>query len=221
MIDHFHIQFELLSDTTFGRGDGLAGVVDAEVQHDDSGLPYFGGRALRGVLRDECCQLLYALQYALPWVNASEQLFGVPGSDGASRGLLQIGDAQLSRGLREAVTLAVQREDLTRSEVLESLTTIRRQTAIDPVTGVAKRNSLRASRVVLRKLVFTAEVLPLRPLDEEGGEIALLAACVQSLRRLGTGRTRGRGQVVCTLRDDTNNDLTPKYVEAFAKAVQA
>jgi len=221
VINHFQIQIKLLSDTTFGRGDGLAGVVDAEVQHDNSGLPYFGGRALRGVLRDECCQLLHVLNYVSPWVNAAEQLFGVPGSDGASRGLLQIGDAQLLPDLRAALTRAVQRHDLSRSDVLESLTTIRRQTAIDPKTGVAKRKSLRASRVVLRELIFTAEVTPFQALDEQGYEIALLAACVQSLRRLGTGRTRGRGQIICTLRDDADKDITSKYFEAFATAVQA
>ncbi|MBK8024610.1 MAG: hypothetical protein IPK19_25090 [Chloroflexi bacterium] len=34
------LEVRLISDTTFGRGDGIAGVVDQEVEHDAStGLP--------------------------------------------------------------------------------------------------------------------------------------------------------------------------------------
>lgn len=38
------LKFTLLSDTAFGRGDGVAGLVDAEVLHDPYGLPYLGGK---------------------------------------------------------------------------------------------------------------------------------------------------------------------------------
>ena len=56
------LRLTLDSDATFGRGDGLAGVVDAEVQHDDNGLPYLGGRALKGLLAEECANILFALE---------------------------------------------------------------------------------------------------------------------------------------------------------------
>src|ERR1700678_891978 len=46
------LHIELLSDATFGRGEGTAGEVDVEVEHDDLGLPYVGGKTVHGVLRD-------------------------------------------------------------------------------------------------------------------------------------------------------------------------
>jgi len=58
----FLLKFTLESDATFGRGDGVAGVVDSEVQHDPYGFPYLGGRALKGLLGDECANILFALE---------------------------------------------------------------------------------------------------------------------------------------------------------------
>ena len=46
------LHMELLSDATFGRGEGTAGQVDTEVEHDEFGIPYIGGKAVRGLLRD-------------------------------------------------------------------------------------------------------------------------------------------------------------------------
>jgi hypothetical protein len=45
-------------------------------------------------------------------------------------------------------------ETLTKTEVLDSLTTIRRQTSIDPQSGTADEGSLRSFRVVLRDFLF-------------------------------------------------------------------
>ena len=44
----YQLRLTLLSDATFGSGDGVAGLVDAEVQHDYVGLPFLGGRTLKG-----------------------------------------------------------------------------------------------------------------------------------------------------------------------------
>ncbi len=48
----------LKSDTAFGRGDGVAGLINAEVQHDESGLPYLGGKTLKGLLGATCSDIL-------------------------------------------------------------------------------------------------------------------------------------------------------------------
>src|SRR5690606_2020535 len=46
------LQIKLLSDATFSRGEGTAGVVDIEVEHDEFGMPFIGGQTVRGLLRD-------------------------------------------------------------------------------------------------------------------------------------------------------------------------
>jgi len=46
----FYMKIVLKSDATFGRGDGVTGLVDTEVMYDELGLPYLGGRAIKGIL---------------------------------------------------------------------------------------------------------------------------------------------------------------------------
>lgn len=58
----YWLKFTLKSDATFGRGDGVAGMVDSEVQHDSYGLPYLGGRTIKGLLGEECASILFALR---------------------------------------------------------------------------------------------------------------------------------------------------------------
>ena len=74
---HYHLVIRLISDTAFGRGDGVPGIVDAEVQHDEMGCPFLAGRTLKGLLREECVNLLYALTQADkadPWWAAAQRL---------------------------------------------------------------------------------------------------------------------------------------------------
>ncbi|MEZ4622957.1 MAG: hypothetical protein R2867_46700 [Caldilineaceae bacterium] len=61
----YYLTFTLQSDTAFGRGDGVAGFLDQEVQHDIYGCPYLGGKALKGILVNECADILAALPDAM------------------------------------------------------------------------------------------------------------------------------------------------------------
>ena len=127
----YWLTFKLKSDATFGRGDGVAGVVDAEVQHDDYGLPYLSGKTLKGLLGAECAEILFGLRQAKPdqladWKAAAEKLFGSPGS-AAESGLMRVGDARLPRSLRsviaaEFVSLGEAERGEYRRRTLESLT---------------------------------------------------------------------------------------------------
>src|SRR5437762_1647556 len=61
------LQLELESDTAFGRGEGLAGLLDDEVEYDlATGLPFVRGRTLKGLLVEECANLLFAVSRAQP-----------------------------------------------------------------------------------------------------------------------------------------------------------
>ena len=216
------LTIKLLSDTTFGRGDGVPGLVDVEVQHDPFGLPFYGGRALKGVLVNECADILFALELSKvvqleTWHAAAEKLFGKPGSTYAGSGIIEIGSAQLPRDLQEAVAHSVNTNVLTPQQVLASLTTIRVQTAMDVQTGTPQDETLRSLRLVIRNLTFEARVSFRTAPDEN--DLALLAACVKALRRLGVGRNRGRGAVQAHLRDAEGNDLTSDLFKPFSQEV--
>jgi len=214
------LRFRLLSDATFGRGEGVPGEVDAEVQHDNLGMPYFGARALKGVLAQECADLLYALGQKSEkdrWWQAAAMLFGRPGSSNDDAGALIVGDAQLPPKLRQAIAYAViKTRGISRSQVLASLTTVRKQTANSMETGAPMDQTLRAMRVVLRGTEFIAPLRFRTAVSEDA--LALLAACVASLRRLGMGRNRGRGEVEAWLTDDQGNPAA-KYLERFVTEV--
>ena len=49
----YRIKVTLLSDTVFGSGKALPGVVDADVLQDENGFPYMKGKTLKGKIREE------------------------------------------------------------------------------------------------------------------------------------------------------------------------
>lgn len=235
----YRLTFTLLSDATFGRGEGIAGLIDREVEHDRFGLPYLRGRTLKGLVSEEADNLLFTLEQmgrlTADWTTARQNLFGRPGSMSDDRGRLRFGHAQLPAAVCAAVLAMTQADaDSNRLLVLESLTAVRRQTAIetdekphDPKPaqanaqdhqptnaktgqdryGVPAEGSLRAMRVILRQTPFEAKLLSEKRLEENPVELALLAAAVLALRRAGTGRNRGRGKLTADLLDSQRKSL--------------
>jgi hypothetical protein len=212
------IQITLLSETTFGRGDGVAGLIDEEVQHDRHGFPYLAGRTLKGLLQECCADIFYAVaQIGEPAVrdavaDSALALFGKPGAllEGGQSNL-HIGNAVLHPNLQEAIRGL----KLDPTQVLSLFTTLRRQTQIEP-NGVAKENSLRTARIILRETVFYAPLVFVAPPSPE--VTALLAACVSALRQAGSSRNRGTGWIQAKLFAQ-GKDITSSYLEIFEKQV--
>ena len=217
---NYQLELRLKTDATFGRGDGVAGLVDAEVEYDpETGLPFLRGRTLKGLLVEECANILYALRSERKtlFAEAGQFLFGSAGSTLADDALMHVGPAQLPEQLRLAVLDNVKAQKMTTAMVLDSLTTIRRQTSMDESTGAPEKGSLRAMRVVLRDTTFVSQL----EFEEEPNAQAqaLLAACVLALRRAGTGRNRGRGRLEARLKDESGTDCTDKWFAQFQTLV--
>lgn len=220
------IHLKLKSDATFGRGDGVAGLVDEEVEHDATiGLPFLRGRTLKGLLAEECANILFALSKQNPSIctkfeQAAKFLFGRSGSTPDDDAHMHVGAAMLPKELRDAVEADVKANPprLTPPQVLESLTAIRRQTAVNEETGAPEEGGLRSMRVVLRDTPFIAQLeFDQNPMPEA---LALLAACVLSLHRAGVGRNRGRGRLVARLCDEHGNDITEDHFRYFQQLVK-
>ncbi len=232
------LKLTLVSDTTFGRGDGVAGLVDTEVQYNEYGLPYLNGKTLKGLLGAECAEILFALEKSgaanlAIWKEAGKFLFGEPGSLVDATARMKVSHAQLPNDLQAMIAadfkeLANSYPDeatrkrqwsLKRTENLEALTALRRQTAMDAKTGAPLRNSLRTMRVILRDTCFVAQLDFDPPLKDYPKW--LLAACAKSFRRAGTGRHRGRGRLKVKLYDqspfDFDSDEVVKPVNWFAE----
>lgn len=198
----------LHSDTTFGRGEGVAGLVDVEIEHDSAGCPFLGGRALKGLLRESWYEIRDALARggnpALAMLEpAAARLLGESGADfdgsGSRAALMRVQAATLPPALRDRLHRNVAAGTIRADEVLASLTTIRRQTALDAARGAPEIGSLRAMRVLLRDTRLLAGLdFAAAPAADD---LALLAACALGVRRAGTTRNRGRGRVSLLLHD--------------------
>ncbi len=205
------LKLTLVSDTTFGRGDGVSGLVDQEIEYDSAtGLPTVRGRTLKGLLVEECANILFALkgtQAGERLAEAAQRLFGKGGSTLADGGALHVGTAQIEKlELRQAIADDIAAGRLQADEVLETFTTIRRQTAIDEATGTPHDGSLRSSRVLLRETVLSAPLSVELPGDDADA-LALLCACAAGLRRGGAGRNRGRGRLCAEVVDRMQQGL--------------
>ena len=218
----YNLKMKLLSDTTFGRGDGVAGLVDQEVEHDSNGFPYLRGRTLKGLLSEECDNLIAVLspdnirQY---WQKVAADLFGKPGSSLETISQMHVGDACLPEDLREVIGYQIQWDKkLNKTDILESLTNIRRQTSINNMTGVAEERSLRSARVILRDLEFTAPLIFEIPPNKN--TLTVLSVGVLALRRVGSMRNRGLGYVQCRLFDAKNREITTNYLESFGQVAE-
>jgi hypothetical protein len=211
------LHFELCSAATFGRGDGLPGLVDSEVEHDAYGFPFLRGRTLRGLLAEEMESLLYALGKEKEWKETRNRLLGDEARLLDETGILRVGHAQLPEAVRQLIAAEVEAEKekarqekertgkneqplfFTREAVLDSVTAVRRQTAMTHL-GAPEPASLRTQRVILRTTRFEAQL----HFDEDPQplELALLTATVMAWRRAGTGRNRGRGRLRAWLNDE-------------------
>jgi hypothetical protein len=212
----YKLKIKLLSDTTFGRGDGVAGSVDQEVEYDKCGFPYLKGRTLKGLLSEECDNFIALLPEPnkIYWQEIADKLFGKPGSSLDTIAQMQVGDACLPEDLRRVIEYELKnKKELTKTDILESLTTIRRQTSINTKTGIADNKSLRSSRVILRELEFTANLSFESTPDEEIK--ALLSVGIFALRRIGSCRNRGRGYVKCRLFESNNHEIKDEYLHYF------
>jgi CRISPR/Cas system CSM-associated protein Csm3 (group 7 of RAMP superfamily) len=215
----YQIRIQLLSETTFGRGDGVAGIIDREVEQDADGMPYLRGRTLKGLLCEEADNMIATISdesVQKQWLAVADRLFGQPGSTLDTQSAMHVGDACLPEAFRQAVSAAVKLEQITQTEVINSLATVRRQTAIDKELGIAAEGSLRSFRVILRKQKFSANLLFYQqPIPEM---LALLQVSTLALRRTGSSRNRGLGHVQCKLLQN-DQDITSSHINLFGQEI--
>jgi hypothetical protein len=192
------IVIELLSDTTFGRGEGTAGAVDVEVEHDACGLPMLGGKALRGLLRDSWL----SMQECFPELRVAGRRVLGPHGDLEETAILRIGDATIEESARAFFISATERQhhSLAPETLLAALTETRSQTSEERATGAPARTALRSTRVALRGLRLVA---PLSWLEAPNpGDFRCLALAALATRHGGLARNRGRGHLRITIDGD-------------------
>lgn len=209
-MEKFILKIELLSDTIFSGGETIVSVSDIDILYDDNSIPYYKGKSIKGNLR-EVIETLVKNQRAFDEKKAEKnekilvKLFGKKFENKVSEeyrdrqveGILKFENASLGDDIVRTLQYLIDTEEITPEELISSLTDIRYATKIKRETGTSQDHSLRSMRVLNRGVVFYADIYSEQNLSDE--ELGLLVCGVNCLRHLGTLRSRGKGEVKCTL----------------------
>lgn len=197
-------------------GSGGADIhVDTDVVQDDVGLPYFPAKRLKGLLYESGLEVSEMAGGCLIAKEKLDTLFQ-RGRGGVQQ--LVISNLYLENyDVLHADLLYLQKNFpsvFRPAYVLDQYASVRYQTAINPETGVAQENSLRNMRVLDAGLTFVGEI---RILGGDKDCLRTLALAVRNLSQCGGKRTRGFGQIACTLTQNGKDVLVPLVEEALSK----
>lgn len=225
----YQVKIELEAPLLLGSGHGFGALVDTDIVFDDFGLPYFPARRLKGLLRESAVEVTEMLQQSKfgDFINVGiEQVFGST----SNRSLLQVNDLHLEgyEDSRDNIkTAMIMYPNLVNQQtLLDCLTEIRQQIEIEieETTGTAKDHSLRTTRVLSKArmtsenkrmpLAFTGSI---ELLDTDTGSLRMLALAVKNLRKAGSQRNRGTGEIRCILYDNDGADLGEQILQQLAE----
>lgn len=196
----------LKSDLCTATGDGMEGLLDVEVAHEN-GIPIIPAKRLKGCLLNAGMELR---DNGLIGRDILDTLFGIAGRE--KSGALHIESATLykvpgsSLGKTEDwrvddyddLQIAIKTDQTWSAQELLALFTRSRSTTALEESGTAKEGSLRTIRVVKKGIQFRS-IIEIETDKEESNLMEAFQWCVQGVRHLGMGITRGLGEVACEL----------------------
>lgn len=215
----YRIEVKLITEAIFGSGYSIPSEVDLEVVTDENGLPYMKAKTFKGNFREameEIVEIVGREKYGY----IVDKLLGTGEAGVEQWRTLKFSDMRLPSNIRKIIEEAVLERKIEAQEIKEALTEVRSFTSVDD-EGSSKIGSLRQLRVIKNNLKFEVELNSERELTEE--ELGILAMTTSYLRHIGTMRTRGKGEIKCTLLEKINGefvDCTNKYIDIFFKGVR-
>lgn len=194
----YELKIETLSPLHLGGGKADV-IIDAEVVHDEYGMPYFPARRLKGLLYESALEMAEISSEAWFTIAQLKALFG-QGEDGESGFVLENLYLSEYEELRSGWKyLSESYQGLfTHKDVLETYTELRYQTKIDKITGTADEGSLHNMRLVD---VGTTFVGNLKLYVDDAVNEKILELAVKNLRFVGAKRNRGCGNVRCSIQE--------------------
>ena len=200
------IEINLLSDMCCGTGEGNGSHIDMLTAIDECGLPIIPAKRLKGLLRENA-ELIVAWRSEekdKETVNKEtvnkETVNNVFGGIRGKEANIKISNAEIknSAKIKKELLSFIQNKDnlITKDAVSDYFTCLRSQTAIGK-NGIAKEHSLRTTQTVKKGLSFLFDVTVSDKLSED--EIKLLDDSIKSLRNIGMNKSRGFGEVKCSI----------------------
>ena len=194
-------KIELISDLCSSNGESYGSVIDTDVCYDQYGLPVIKGKPLKGCLLEIAEELTECDIIDEKFI---ETVFGKSGN--SYSGNLIINDAVLENYQAEKQDILQMSDIPSKNQVIDCFSYTRGQTEIDS-DGKAKDKSLRCIRVVKRGLSFICEY----EIDSKYADN--FEKCVCLLRHIGMNRTRGLGEVKCSVLPDIDVLCSDAYTD--------
>ena len=219
-MENYILKIELLSDAIFSGGESIVSVSDIDELYDEYKIPYYKGKSIKGNIRESAdliirnqekinpdkykqnkniVRILFGKNFFKKSEENNEKYDEIEEiyRDDQTEGILKFENASLEDDLKENLKYLIDKNIISKEELINSLTDIRYATKIDRNTGTAETGSLRSMRVLNKGIIFTSNIYSERELTED--ELGLLVCAVKITRHLGTLRSRGKGNVKCTL----------------------
>lgn len=194
-MERYIIEMKTLSDTMFGSGESIPGVIDNDIKYDDYGLPYMNAKTLKGHLREQM-EFVQAFNSDYKDVDIDHLLGESQYKDG-NNGILKFSHVALSEAVIQILRQAVKDKRVTKEEILDALTVTYSSTKINE-EGVAEDHSLRRERMIRKGITFISPLYVDGTLTKE--EKGLLETAVATLQHIGTHKSKGKGLVECYLK---------------------
>ena len=194
------IKIEVLSPIHLGSSKADV-VVDAEAVHDQYGMPLFPSKRLKGLLYEsavEMAEIIAELETGTKWFSVEEvnELFGIENVDEAGFRLSNFTVENYDIKSKDWEYLSLKYNKIfNREEVWKIYSRLRYSTAIGN-NGVALKTSLRNMRVVDKNVTFFGDIQLFK--DSEVN-MRILEYALLNLRYVGAKRTRGCGEVKCSI----------------------
>ena len=207
-----NLTVKLKSYTLCGSGEGR-GLIDSDIVFDRHGIPFIPGRRVKGLLRESALEVLEMLG-----INDRSLLEHIFGGGGFAPGTITVGNLhpegrdEIAEGIERLRQESEGERLLTPAVITDHYTTIRQQTRIDD-RGIAADTSLRIIRTITPNTPFCCGI----DISEDAGQVALLSLAALNLRRIGSGRNRGYGEVLCKLEGALATEKCQKLISGWQK----
>ncbi len=192
-VDNFLLIVQILEAWHPGSGRGRGLQYDAIARRDEDGLPFLGGKHLRGLIREALVCL-----HAWGHVKSAEtelRLFGSVRNQAAGSGMSVNRSIDLSR----AELPAADRAALMHADAAASLFQGRYQIAMDGRHGVTRLRSLRSVEIVVPVTLVAQLTVRSDSRATAQHDIDTLKKAVSLVHAVGGHRTRGLGRARLSL----------------------
>lgn len=195
------IKLELISDLCTSSGDTVSGIIDTEICYDENGIPYIPAKRVKGCLKEAALELKDALGNEFD-EETFKKLFGKSGDDRSASLVISNGYIENYNNISKEIKMMKTSDKkyyYQKQFIVENYTSLRTNTRVDRETLTAEEDTLRITRVIDRGNTFYFDI---NDLDKQ--EKDFLEKVCKVFRRMGLARTRGLGEVKCSLDSASN-----------------